>query len=346
MWRDSFHSLIKQQRAKVIERRKEKRIGRYKHLMDAKIKSLHGLFISLLLITTKTTQQQHTITLIHIFFNVTCISCTIQIQIQKFLHWRHFFTSSLLHPIKERERESRDFHNFSNTILFYRVIERFIQYHIYRERERVERIVVVFENFKILTYRFSYNKMDWMLSDNRKIGGFMLCFCILFMFLGVIFFFDKALLALGNILFLGVLLFFFSSLIGQSDGLETRFVVCMYGHILSALSLVIHLLTYTHTHTTHALRMLTVLLSLVTRLLMHFTLTHHNLAFVVYGHLCFVLLLSSHSFADVHTHTFLQSTRVLSYFISSHSFANAHTLTHHNSTFIICTHTHTHTHNL
>ena len=46
--------------------------------------------------------------------------------------------------------------------------------------------------------------MDWMLSDNRKIGGFMLCFGILFMFLGVIFFFDKALLALGNILFLSV----------------------------------------------------------------------------------------------------------------------------------------------
>ena len=50
--------------------------------------------------------------------------------------------------------------------------------------------------------------MDWMLSDNRKIGGFMLCFGILFMFLGVIFFFDKALLALGNILFLGVRNFF------------------------------------------------------------------------------------------------------------------------------------------
>eukprot|EP00939_MAST-03C_sp_MAST-3C-sp1_P004648 g4648.t1 len=40
------------------------------------------------------------------------------------------------------------------------------------------------------------------MSDNRKIGGFMLCFGIFFMFLGVIFFFDKALLALGNILFL------------------------------------------------------------------------------------------------------------------------------------------------
>ena len=40
------------------------------------------------------------------------------------------------------------------------------------------------------------------MSDNRKIGGFMLCFGILFMFLGVLFFFDKALLALGNMLFL------------------------------------------------------------------------------------------------------------------------------------------------
>jgi hypothetical protein len=58
--------------------------------------------------------------------------------------------------------------------------------------------------------------MDWMLSDNRKIGGFMLCFGILFMFLGVIFFFDKALLALGNILFLGA----FPLMIGFSRTLK------------------------------------------------------------------------------------------------------------------------------
>ena len=82
--------------------------------------------------------------------------------------------------------------------------------------------------------------MDWMLSDNRKIGGFMLCFGILFMFLGVIFFFDKALLALGNILFLGVRtfsFFFHFSLIGQSDGLELRFGVCMVTHMCLSCSL-------------------------------------------------------------------------------------------------------------
>lgn len=40
-------------------------------------------------------------------------------------------------------------------------------------------------------------------SDNKKIGMFMLGLGAFFMFLGVLFFFDRALLALGDVLFLG-----------------------------------------------------------------------------------------------------------------------------------------------
>ena len=104
-------------------------------------------------------------------------------------------------------------------------------------------------------HEFSYhNKMDWMLSDNRKIGGFMLCFGILFMFLGVIFFFDKALLALGNILFLGVRTFFliFSQFILTHHNLA--FVVCMVTYVFVLLCLLCLIcsrtlsLSHTHTH--------------------------------------------------------------------------------------------------
>mmetsp|Transcript_18678 Transcript_18678/g.65987 ORF Transcript_18678/g.65987 Transcript_18678/m.65987 type:complete len:150 (-) Transcript_18678:106-555(-) len=40
-------------------------------------------------------------------------------------------------------------------------------------------------------------------SDNKKIGMFMLGLGAVFLFLGVLFFFDRVLMALGNMLFLG-----------------------------------------------------------------------------------------------------------------------------------------------